>query len=134
MEIVVKHLKAKTKEDAIDELTSFLVALGKITDEEGFKQRIFERERLGSTGIGLGVAVPHARSEDYKELFVVMGLSPGIPWGAPDRIDVETIFMVAGPEDDPDGAYLELLQKITRFVRSQTKNILHAQDGSHIHL
>jgi PTS system nitrogen regulatory IIA component len=80
---------------------------------------LFEREKLGSTGIGKGVAIPHARSLTVSDLRVAMATSrSGIPWRAPDGEPVRLIFLVLAPSmERARKPYLDLIAQIARRTR-----------------
>src|SRR5256885_1943336 len=68
-------LKSQTKQDAISELCQLLKANGKIADVELVTSALMEREKLGSTGIGQGVAIPHAKCDSVSALVSALGVS-----------------------------------------------------------
>lgn len=74
-ETMIMELQATTKEGAIDELIASLAASGRITDAKLFKEKILEREAQSSTGIGGGIAMPHAKTKAVKEATVVFAKS-----------------------------------------------------------
>lgn len=77
------------------------------------------REEIMSTGIGNGVALPHARISGLEDVWVVVGISPhGIDFDAPDGKPANLIFLILTPEDDP-GAQLDIAAEITRRFRDQ---------------
>jgi len=72
---IILDLKEKEKTAVIKELSEKLIHLGYITDPEEFFSEILKRENLESTGIGMGIAIPHTRSKAVKELVIVFGRS-----------------------------------------------------------
>lgn len=110
-------LTAKTKEEVLKELVSLLEKTGKVTNKEEFLRVIKEREKLGSTGIGYNIAIPHARSEAIKSLVGAFGISKeGIDFDALDKEPVYLFFMLGAPQD-ASGEYLKALATISRFLR-----------------
>lgn len=110
-------LKARTKEEVLEELTSLLEKTGKLTDKKEFLKVIEEREELGSTGIGYNVAIPHARSSGIKSLVGAIGISKkGIDFDALDKEPVH-LFVILGAPKDAAGNYLKALATVSRFLR-----------------
>jgi mannitol/fructose-specific phosphotransferase system IIA component (Ntr-type) len=78
---------------------------------------IEEREAVLSTGIGFGVAIPHARSSGIRELTLVCGLSPEpVPYDSIDGEPVRLFFLIVGPEGSA-GQHVKVLSRIARLVR-----------------
>jgi nitrogen PTS system EIIA component len=113
---VVVPLTARDKAGVIAELTHHLVD----RSGGGFDEvlgAVEEREAVLSTGIGFGVAIPHARSSSVKELSVVCGLSPDpVPYDSIDGEPVRLFFLIVGPESSA-GQHVKLLSRIARLVR-----------------
>ena len=72
-ELIQLEMKAKTKKEAIQELTRLLMANGDIEDEEDFMADVFEREAEGMTGIGNSIAIPHGKSDSVIKTSLVVG-------------------------------------------------------------
>jgi len=113
---VVVPLTARDKAGVIAELTRHLVD----HSGGGFDEvlgAVEEREAVLSTGIGFGVAIPHARSSAVRELSVVCGLSPEpVPFDSIDGEPVRLFFLIVGPESSA-GQHVKLLSRIARLVR-----------------
>ena len=120
------RLYASTRDGAIRELLLELVkngALAKAHVEVSLK-KLLDRETFGSTGIGGGVAVPHARLPGECEVMTAFGISSkGIPWKAQDGAPVYAVFLMLSGET-PNGRSLEALAAISRLVRDD-----HFLDG-----
>jgi PTS system nitrogen regulatory IIA component len=113
---VVVPLAARDKAGVIAELTRHLVARsgGEYAD---VLEAVEERENVLSTGIGFGVAIPHARSSAVRELSVVCGLSPvPVPYDSIDGDPVRLFFLIVGPEAAA-GEHVKVLSRIARLVR-----------------
>lgn len=96
---ILLELKATEKTEVIEELVAKLHEAGRITDQEAFKNDILARESQGSTGIGDGVAIPHAKSNAVKEPAIVFGRSmDGIEYEALDGKPTHLFFMIAANE------------------------------------
>jgi nitrogen PTS system EIIA component len=115
---VVVPLTARDKAGVIAELTQHLVD----HSGGGFDEvlgAVEEREAVLSTGIGFGVAIPHARSSAVRELSVVCGLSPEpVPFDSIDGEPVRLFFLIVGPESSA-GQHVKLLSRIARLVRRE---------------
>lgn len=80
-----------------------------------------EREEIVSTGIGMGVAIPHAKLHDYDDFFICIGiLSKGVDWHAMDGALVRLIFMIGGP-DDKQTEYLQILSRLTVALKDEER-------------
>lgn len=107
-------LKASTKSEAIDELIDILVRDGKIGDREEFKKAVLKREEEFSTGIGMGIAIPHGKSSAVKEASIVFGKSEkGIDYDSMDEKPAHLFFLIAVPEESSD-LHLRALSEISR--------------------
>lgn len=115
---LVTFLDVSTRDEAIDVLIDLLRERGKLEDPEGFRQAIFHREELVSTGIGMGVAIPHAKMKHFSDFFIVVGVlkKKGLDWNALDKVPVRLIFMIGGPEDRQT-EYLQILSLLTGSIR-----------------
>jgi len=117
---VLPDLKAGTKADAIQELIARLASVGAITEEcEGQVMAVvMERETLGTTAIGQGVAVPHARHAAIPRVIAAVGFSPnGIAFDALDDLPVHLVVLVLSPADAA-GDSLRALQQIVTELRT----------------
>jgi nitrogen PTS system EIIA component len=115
---VVVPLAARDKAGVIAELTRHLVARSGGEYAEVL-EAIEERENVLSTGIGFGVAIPHARSSAVRELSVVCGLSPvPVPYDSIDGDPVRLFFLIVGPEAAA-GQHVKILSRIARLVRKE---------------
>jgi nitrogen PTS system EIIA component len=117
----VKVLDGRSKHDALKELIALLVSAGAISDGTELERLIQEREALMSTGIGLGIAVPHARLPQINSSVIALGTSPG---GIPDyeSIDGSTVHIVAmivtGTQRQRE--YIELLSSLARLFKEES--------------
>ena len=117
-ERVVVPLAARDKAGIIAELTRHLVdrSGGSFAEVLG---AVEEREAVLSTGIGFGVAIPHARSSAVRELTVVCGVSPvPISYDSIDGEPVRLFFLIVGPEASA-GQHVKVLSRIARLVRRE---------------
>ena len=111
--------------DTIEVLTENAINNQKIKDKESFKSAVLEREELVSTGIGLGVALPHTKSKDIEEFFIVIGINKeGIDWDAIDRNPVGIVFLIGGPEaEDSQKEYLQIVSKLMLLIKNKERRI-----------
>jgi mannitol/fructose-specific phosphotransferase system IIA component (Ntr-type) len=117
---VCPDLKAQQRDDAVHELVSHLVQVGNLKSEqlEPLVRAVVRREALGTTAIGRGVAVPHARAEGVSRTHLVLGLSKeGVDFDALDGQPVHAIFLVIGSEKTAD-EYIEILKRISALIRN----------------
>jgi len=117
--LVVSHLKSHTKEDVISEIAHQIHACGKIKNKEQLFNQIIEREKRGSTGIGNGVAIPHARMEDLKEAVLFVGISRrGINFSSADGKDVHLIVFFLTPLLE-SGLHLKILSLLATLLNDK---------------
>ena len=111
------NLRAISKEEAVREIAGALVSSGQVKNEEKFVQDVLEREKLGSTGIGLKVAIPHAPTDAVNEFVIGIGRSElGIDFQAIDDEKVHLVF-VMGTNTQELSLYLKLLAELSRLLR-----------------
>ena len=107
-----------------DEVLKILVDLIRensdvLKDEKHFYENIIAREELGSTGIGQGIAIPHARSEKIEKIVVAVGLLENrIDFNSPDGEDVKLIILVGAPKGQ-NKEYLSLVSELMRTFRDK---------------
>ncbi|MGM0598693.1 MAG: PTS sugar transporter subunit IIA [Candidatus Rifleibacteriota bacterium] len=113
------QLDANDKNAAIDKLSGMLCTSGKVTDHCNFVSAVLEREKLGSTAIGAGIAIPHARANTVNEVSIAFARSgSGIDFNSVDGDPVHLIFLLAAPVES-GSLYLKLLARISRLLRYQ---------------
>ncbi len=118
---LITFLKVDGREEALLELSTLLYERGKLKEKEPFYQAILERERIISTGIGMGVAIPHAKLPIYNNFFIALGIHrKGIPWDAIDGLPVRLIFMIGGP-DHKQTEYLQILSRLTLALKDEER-------------
>jgi len=118
-ELIECELIARTKSSAIEQLTNLLLKEKIIEKPEEFIKLVRRREELESTGIGDGIAIPHARAKGIKELKIAFGKSTeGIEFNSLDNKKVYLILLIAAPED-AGKTYLQAIAKTARFLKSK---------------
>ena len=116
-EDAIVELEGSEKRLAFDQLISKIKETGSLPDVNAFYDKILEREQQSSTGIGLGVAIPHARLDDLDEIFIAVGRSnSGIDFTTPDGMPVHLIFMIAVNSNHSE--YLQIIARISWLVRN----------------
>ncbi|MGG3999744.1 PTS fructose transporter subunit IIABC [Anoxybacillus kestanbolensis] len=124
---IVLDLKARTKKEVIEELANVLENTGKLYDRQTFIEAIFAREAQSTTGIGEGIAIPHAKTKAVRTPAVVFGRSKeGIDYDALDGKRSHLFFMIAAPEGAND-THLEALSRLSTLLmdtsfRSEIEN------------
>jgi PTS system nitrogen regulatory IIA component len=117
-ERVKLNLKAKSKEEAFEEMVDLLMENYNLCSREDILKAIQEREQKISTGIKRGIAIPHGKTSAVDEVMGVIGISPtGIDYDALDGEPVYLIFLLVSSENDP-GQHLEILKKIALLVEN----------------
>ena len=112
-------VKSSSKPDVIAELCELLQSNGKINDLTKVIAALMEREKLGSTGIGQGVAIPHGKSEATPTLVGALGISrKGVQFDSLDGEPVHVIFMLVAP-DDGSGQHLKALARVSRLLKDK---------------
>jgi fructose PTS system EIIBC or EIIC component len=113
---MIMNLQATTKEAAIDELIASLAASGRISDKKLFKEKILAREAQSSTGIGGGIAMPHAKTKAVNEATVVFAKSrAGVDFASLDDEPAKLFFMIAAP-DGAGNMHLRTLASLSRLL------------------
>ena len=110
------NVSVSTKDEAIDKLVDLMAAGGRLKDKAGYKEGILAREALGSTGIGGGIAIPHAKVEAVKEPgLAAMVVPAGVDYEAFDGSLANILFMIAAPEEGAD-MNLEALSRLSTLL------------------
>jgi len=119
-EAIEPNMKSMNKTDAIKELAAMLKTTGTIADDEIVARVVLEREELGSTGIGEGIAVPHGKSDAVDNVVAVFGRSEkGIDFKSEvDNIPVRLVFLLVAPMGS-SGPHLLALARISRLLKSK---------------
>lgn len=116
-EAVILELSSRDKEGVIHELAEPLTRAGLVADTEGFVAAILRRENLESTGVGLGVAIPHARTDTVSTTVLAFGRSSlGIDFASLDGKPSHLVFLIAAPESAKRD-YISTLAKVSGLMR-----------------
>jgi len=115
---IIPELRSKNKREVLEELTGALLNCKANLDKEALVAVLLERERLGSTGIGDGIAIPHGKVQDLDELVLSFGRSTeGIEFDSMDGRPTHLFFLLIAPENSA-GIHLRALAKISRLLKS----------------
>ena len=133
-DLILPNMKGKRSTDAIRELASLLEETSEIADPKSFLSDLFQREQKMTTGIGLGIAIPHVHANYIRSLLVGIGIShEGIDFKALDNQLVHIIVMIASPERHID-QYMQLLAAFSRFLQQENvrEQLKQAQTESEV--
>lgn len=118
--LISLQLKSKNKDDVLMELADLIAISPDVHNEENvIYKALIEREKLGSTGIGKGVAIPHAKTDAADKLTIAFGISKEkIDFKSLDDEKVNLFFVFASPMKDSQ-VYLKVLARISRLIREE---------------
>lgn len=118
--VIILDLVANEKIEVITSLAASALRADKISSLEGFIEDVLEREKTYSTGIGEGIAIPHAKSKYVKEAVILFGkLREGIDWDSMDGKPVEIVFLFGVPEENVNNLHLKLLSQLSRKLMDE---------------
>ena len=117
--LVTFNLKAATKDGVIEELVDLVSTSNMVKDRDELLVDIKERENLVTTGVGYGVAFPHAKTKATKGIVIAFGRSStGVSFDAMDHKPVYLFFLIAAPED-AIGAHLNVMARLSYLMKSE---------------
>lgn len=117
--LVTFDIKGAAKSEVIEELVAMASSSNMIKDGEQLLNDVKEREELVTTGVGYGVAFPHAKTRSAKGIVIAFGRSEkGIDFDAMDHKPVHLIFLIAAPED-AIGAHLNVMARLSYLMKSE---------------
>lgn len=116
---VIPHLRASCKKQALQELARRMAGSAELPERQVFEV-LLERERLGTTGVGGGIAIPHGRLPAVKQVCGIFArLDEPIDFDAIDDQPVDLIFLLLAPED-AGADHLKALARVSRLLRDRT--------------
>ncbi len=134
-DMVITELKSQKRENVLKEMVSFLKERNKIAREKDLYNKLIQREKLGSTGIGEGVAIPHCKMKGVKDPIIMLAVSrKGVDFYSQDGKPSHVFFLVVSSPENPS-LNLQILAAIAHLVRkanSLIKKILKAVNISSI--
>ncbi len=132
---IVAELKGTGKKEVLIELTDALLKADPSLVKDDVLKVLMERERLGSTGIGDGVAIPHGKLKDIDRLLISFGLSRhGVDFDSMDGKPAHLFFLLVAPEESV-GVHLKTLARISKLLKSATvrERLQSAVDSAEIY-
>lgn len=118
-EAILLNASANDKNDAIDHLVDLHVKAGNVTDRDTYKAAILAREEEGTTGMGDGIAIPHARTSAVANAgLAAMTVPSGVDFQAMDGNPSNLLFMIAAPADS-NNLYLEVLSRLATLLTDE---------------
>jgi PTS system nitrogen regulatory IIA component len=130
---ILTDLKATDKRSVIEELSAPLAAIGNL-DHSELVRVLQERERLGSTGIGKGIGIPHGKLPALDKLLLGFGISrQGVDFESMDRQPTHLFFLLLTPENTA-GLHLRLLARISRLLKDDVfrDQLIKARDADEV--
>ena len=134
-DMVVPALRGRTKGEIIDELAGVVAAGHPEIDRARLVQALEDRERLNSTALGEGVAIPHGKLPGLRRVVAAFGRSPGgVDFQSLDGKPTHLFFLLVAPEDSA-GAHLKALARISRLLKDEAfrNRLLHAEDAASLY-
>jgi PTS system nitrogen regulatory IIA component len=134
-QMIIPQLASTSKEGVLRELIRVIAHVEKQVDENRLMEILLERESLGSTGIGEGVAIPHGKSKDVKRLLASFGRSlAGMDFQAMDGKPTHLFFLLVAPENSA-GTHLKALARISRLMKDNVfrKRLMEVSSGEEIY-
>jgi len=135
-EYIIEELKAKTKRDVLAELSGVIHRENGAISHEYMVNTLLDREKLGSTGIGDGIAIPHGKLADLDELIVTFGRSKeGVDFDSMDGKPANLFFLLLAPENTT-GLHLKALAKISKMLKDNAfrKKLIEAKSKDELYL
>lgn len=114
----IKDLESEDKFEALNELVDLMATSKNVTDKEIVRKSILDREKIGSTGLGMGIAVPHVKIPQIRDFVIAIGrLRQPIDFQAGDGKPVELMIMI-GASNKQSGEYLKLLAEVIKRCKN----------------
>ncbi len=134
VEFIIPHLKGETKQDVINELIDLFKNDPRVEDIEKVRASVLDREKVMSTGVGKGFAIPHGKTNAVKEIIGAFGRVPdGIDYDSLDGSPVQLIFLLVG-KDNLISTHIKLLSRISRLMNKDDfrNRLVEAKDAQEI--
>ncbi len=128
-DLVVTGLKGNSKEEVIDAMVDLVAKSPKVVDKEKVRDAIFEREKIMSTGVGNGFAIPHGKSDAVSDIVAAFAVTANpIDYQSLDEKPVRLVFLLVG-KDSMVGPHIKLLSRISRLMNKEDfrKRLLDAR-------
>ncbi|HBO52615.1 MAG: PTS sugar transporter subunit IIA [Planctomycetota bacterium] len=129
----ITRIDEDNKDDCLRSLVTCLSESESLGNEDSIFEAIMDRERLLSTGFGLGLAIPHAKLNIIDDFIVGLAIHrDGVPFDSLDEQPVHILVMILGPDQKQD-EYLKVLSRVTAFLKDQREKILSLEDNEEIY-
>ena len=129
----ITRIDEDNKDDCLRSLVKCLSESESLGNEDSIFEAIMDRERLLSTGFGLGLAIPHAKLNIIDDFIVGLAIHrDGVPFDSLDEQPVHILVMILGPDQKQD-EYLKVLSRVTAFLKDQREKILSLKDNEEIY-
>jgi len=117
--LVVTNLAGSTKDEIINSMVDLVAQSPKVLDKEKVRTAIFEREKIMSTGVGNGFAIPHGKTEGVSDVVAAFGVTAQpIDYQSLDEKPVRLVFLLVG-RDNMVGPHIKLLSRISRLMNKE---------------
>ena len=134
-ELIFPDLPAADRPGVLRAFADRVAERGLVRNGEELFRKLWEREQLGSTGIGSGIAIPHCKLSGLKHGMVAVGMVPqGVDFEAPDGQPVKVFFLVVSPSGSP-AEHLQMLAAISRWIKvdQHTGKLLALRDPAQVY-
>ncbi|RLD96775.1 MAG: PTS sugar transporter subunit IIA [Aquificota bacterium] len=134
-EDVLEDIPGNTKEEILANLVDILVAKGKLPSREPYLTALIKREALGTTAVGEGIAIPHARVKNLDSLLIIaVRFKKGVGFGSLDNAPVYLLFLVLAPEESTE-VHLRALARVVSLLKEKEikEKLLNAQGPQEIY-
>jgi len=129
----ITWIESATKDEALRTLVEQIGRSAQLPQTEEVYQAILERERLLSTGIGLNLAIPHAKLAGVKDFVVAVGIHRrGLPFESLDDKPVHILVMIIGPNFHQE-EYLKVLSRVTAFLKDKRESLLNLSTADEVY-
>ncbi|MBI4619096.1 MAG: PTS sugar transporter subunit IIA [Desulfobacterales bacterium] len=119
-DLIIPELTSKNKKEVLAELVSVIVKQNKLINKEELIEVLLEREKLGSTGIGDGIAIPHGKLKNIDAMLASFGKSiDGVDFDSMDGKPTHLFFLLVAPENSA-GIHLKALARISRLLKDSS--------------
>jgi mannitol/fructose-specific phosphotransferase system IIA component (Ntr-type) len=132
---MVVDLEVKDKTDLLDQLSAIIAVSDRILDPVTAKKALFDREKTMSTGIGNGIAIPHARTKAVSDFVIAVArIKTPIEYGSDDKMPVSLVFLILAT-DKQDSEYIQLLSRLVLRLRNKMflKTLYDAKDSTAVY-
>lgn len=117
-ELIFADLEAQDRLGVLHLFADKLAEQGLVADPQELFGKLLEREQLGSTGIGQGIAIPHCKISGLKKGIVAVAVAPkGVDFGTADGVPIRLFFLVVSPNESP-AEHLQILAAISRWLKT----------------